>query len=101
MEVMREQECGGKEVLRAMETINSVTAEVQSGSQAMLRGGKGVAAEMHKLNEMTQIITDSMNKMAAATSQINAAIQDVSTVSQKNKRSADTLVYEVGKFKVD
>ena len=101
MEVMREQECGGKEVLKAMETINSVTAEVQSGSQAMLRGGKGVAAEMHKLNEMTQIITDSMNKMAAATAQINTAIQDVSAVSQKNKRSADTLAYEVGKFKVE
>ncbi|MGP1491001.1 MAG: methyl-accepting chemotaxis protein [Treponema sp.] len=101
MEVMREQESGGKEVLKAMETINSVTAEVQSGSQAMLRGGRGVAAEMHKLNEMTQIITDSMNKMAAATAQINTAIQDVSTVSQKNKRSADTLAYEVGKFKVE
>ena len=42
-----------------------------------------------------------MNKMAAATAQINTAIQDVSAVSQKNKRSADTLAYEVGKFKVE
>ena len=101
MDVMCEQECGGNEVLSAMKTINSVTAEVQAGSKEMLRGGEGVASEMRKLDEMTRMIRDSMNEMAAATVQISTAVQEASAVSQKNKRSVDTLVYEVGKFKID
>ena len=101
MDVMREQECGGNEVLSAMKTINSVTAEVQAGSKEMLKGGEGVASEMRKLDEMTRMIRDSMNEMAAATVQISTAVQEASAVSQKNKRSVDTLVYEVGKFKID
>jgi len=100
MEVMREQEHGGKEILMAIQAINVVTAEVQAGSREMLNGGESVAAEMSKLDELTQTINDSMNNMAATTVQIDEAIQAVSSVSQKNKRSINALVEEVGKFKV-
>ena len=99
-EAMDEQENGSKEVLTAIKSINTVTIEVQSGSEEMLKGGEGVAAEMQKLDGLTRIITESMNEMASGAVQINNAVQEVSEITQKNKRSIESLAEEVGKFKV-
>ena len=99
-EAMREQENGSKEVLTAIKSINTVTIEVQAGSEEMLKGGEGVAAEMQKLDSLTRIITDSMNEMASGAVQINNAVQEVSEITQRNKRSIENLAQEVGKFKV-
>ena len=99
-EAMREQENGSKEVLTAIKSINTVTIEVQAGSEEMLKGGEGVAEEMRKLDDLTRIITESMNEMASGAVQINNAVQEVSEITQKNKRSIESLANEVGKFKV-
>ena len=99
-EAMREQENGSKEVLTAIKSINTVTIEVQAGSEEMLKGGEGVAAEMQKLDSLTRIITESMNEMASGAVQISNAVQEVNEITQKNKRSIESLAEEVGKFKV-
>ena len=77
-----------------------VTNQVNDGSAEMLRGGGNVAAEMQKLDELTRVITDSMNEMASGAVQISNAVQEVNTISQKNKESIENLSKEVGKFKV-
>lgn len=64
----------------------------------MLKGGEGVAQEMRKLDNLTRIITDSMNEMAAGAMQINNTMQEVNEITQ-NKQSIDNLVEEVNKFK--
>jgi len=99
-ESMREQENGSKEVLTAIKNINMVTVEVKAGSEEMMKGGESVAEEMRKLDNLTRIITDSMNEMAAGAVQINNAVQEVNEITQKNKRSIEGLALEVGKFKV-
>lgn len=99
-EAMKEQENGSKEVLVAIKDINTVTTEVQSGSEEMLKGGEGVLAEMHNLSGLTRIITDSMNEMASGALQINLSVQEVHAIVQKNKQSIDALALEVSKFKV-
>ena len=99
-ESMREQEHGSKEVLTAIKNINMVTVEVQAGSEEMLKGGEGVTEEMRKLDDLTRIITESMNEMASGAVQINNAVQEVSEITQKNKRSIERLASEVSKFKV-
>ena len=99
-EAMKEQENGSREVLAAIKNINAVTMEVQSGSEEMLKGGEGVAREMRKLDDLTRIITDSMNEMASGAVEINKAVQEVTTLTQKNKHSIDNLAIEVGKFKI-
>ncbi|MGP1455151.1 MAG: methyl-accepting chemotaxis protein [Treponema sp.] len=99
-EAMREQENGSKEVLTAIKNINTVTTEVQAGSEEMLKGGESVAEEMQKLDSLTRIITESMNEMAAGAVQISNAVLEVSEISQKNKQSIENLSEEVGKFKV-
>ena len=99
-EAMREQENGSKEVLTAIKSINTVTIEVQAGSEEMLKGGEGVAKEMQKLDGLTRVITDSMNEMASGAVQISNAVQEVSEITQRNKQSIENLANEVGKFKV-
>ena len=99
-EAMREQENGSKEVLTAIKSINTVTVEVQAGSEEMLKGGESVAEEMQKLDDLTRIITESMNEMASGAVQINNAVQEVNEITQKNKQSIEALAEEVGKFKV-
>ena len=99
-EAMREQENGSKEVLTAIKSINTVTVEVQAGSEEMLKGGEGVAEEMQKLDGLTRVITESMNEMASGAVQINNAVQEVNEITQKNKRSIEALAAEVSKFKV-
>ena len=99
-EAMHEQENGSKEVLIAIKSINTVTTEVQAGSEEMLKGGEGVAEEMQKLDSLTRVITESMNEMASGAVQINNAVQEVNEITQKNKRSIESLAEEVGKFKV-
>jgi len=99
-EAMREQENGSKEVLAAIKSINTVTMEVQAGSEEMLRGGESVAEEMRKLDDLTRVITDSMNEMASGAVQINNAVQEVNRITQENKTSIQKLADEVDKFKV-
>ena len=99
-EAMREQENGSKEVLTAIKSINTVTVEVQAGSEEMLKGGEGVAEEMQKLDSLTRVITESMNEMASGAVQINNAVQEVNGITQKNQRSIENLAEEVSKFKV-
>ena len=80
--------------------INTVTEEVQAGAGDMLSGGENVAAEMRKLNDLTRLISGSMNEMACAAVQITNAVQNVNEITQKNKSSIENLASEVGKFKV-
>ncbi len=70
---MREQEQGSKEVLTALKGINTVTMEVKEGSVEMLSGGERISREMSKLNEMSHVITTSMNEMATGAVHINNA----------------------------
>ena len=100
-EAMREQENGSREVLTAIKSINTVTIEVQAGSEEMLKGGESVTGEMHKLDELTRIITDSMNEMASGAVQISNAIQEVNEITQKNKRNIGNLTEAVAQFKVN
>lgn len=96
---MREQENGSREVLASIKEINTATSEVKDGSAEMLRGGEQVAEEMRKLDDLTRIITDSMNEMASGVVQINKAVQEVQGLAQQSKQSVDMLNAEMGKFK--
>lgn len=73
---------------------------MQAGSEEMLKGGESVAEEMRKLDDLTRIITESMNEMASGAVQITNAVQEVNEITQKNKASIESLAGEVSKFKV-
>ena len=86
--------------MTAIHNINLITSQVNDGSAEMLAGGKNIAVEMQKLDDLTRVITASMNEMAAGAFQINEATQEVNIISQKNKENIGNLVNEVERFKV-
>ncbi len=100
MEVMREQGMESSSVLKELHEINTVTTQVNEGSAEILRGGENAAREMKKLDELTHVITDSMNEMANKAMQIDNAMNEINEISLKNKLSIENLVNEVNKFKV-
>ena len=97
---MREQENANRDILEAVKAINTATETVQSGSADMLRGGERTLAEIRRLDDFVNTVTASMNEMSDNAGQINSAVQEVSAITQKNKRSIDNLAGEVAKFKV-
>ena len=100
LEVMREQEENGRQVLDAIKRINGVTSEIKAGSAEMIAGGSQIAQEMQKLADITRETSDSMNEIASGADQITAAVADISDITQKNKASIENLSNEVSKFKV-
>ena len=99
--LMREQEENGAQVLSAIETINKVTKDVSSASVEMLEGGKQITAEMQKLAEITRETTDSMTEIASGAEQITDAVEEVVSLAEQNKTSIEHLAQEVGKFKIN
>ncbi|MGI5085581.1 methyl-accepting chemotaxis protein [Treponema putidum] len=100
MKAMREQEGSSKEVLSAIQDINNITVEVQSGSGEMLKAGEDAVKEMNRLEDLTQVINSSIQEMSAGTSQIQNSCSEVKGISQKNKMNIEAMVEEVGKFKI-
>lgn len=97
---MQEQMNANKEVLIAIEDINTTTNTVKTGSSEMLSGSGEVAREMNKLDGLTQVIANSMDEMSAGAIQINNAVVEVNDLVQKNKESIGILVNKVKEFTV-
>lgn len=66
----------------------------------MLKDSEDVAKEMKKLDELTNRISDSMEKMTSGAVQISKAIHEVNDMSNNNQQSINNLSKEVNKFRV-
>jgi methyl-accepting chemotaxis protein len=97
---MEEQGAGSRQILEAIGRLNSITQLVKDGSAEMLEGSREVIQEGKNLEMTTAEITGGMNEMAAGADQINAAVNQVHTITGKNRENIDTLVAEVSRFKV-
>ncbi|MDR2159836.1 MAG: methyl-accepting chemotaxis protein [Treponema sp.] len=98
---MEEQGAGSKQILEAIGQLNEATQLVKSSSEEMLEGSRQVIEESKNLELTTQEITNGMNEMATGADQINAAVNQVNTISGQNKENINVLVREVSKFKVE
>ena len=82
---MEEQNAGNRQVLEAMEAINTSTAEVKDSSLEMLAGGEQIAKEMESLSSVTRIINERMAEINSNAQLINQSIigvaDDVSTTN--------------------
>ena len=77
-----------------------MTVAVKSGSTEIVTGGGEIAKEMSQLEDLSRLITESMNEMAIGVNHINGAMQNVNEVTRQNKLSIEKLVNEIKKFKV-
>ena len=66
----------------------------------MLQSGEKAVKEMATLDDLTRIITGSMDEMTSGATYINTSVQAVNQISLRNKKSIENLATEVSKFKV-
>ncbi len=78
--------------------VNILSSNVKNGSIEMLEGGKQISEEMRRLDNLTQVITDSINKMTTGATEINTAVKEVNGLTQQNKNNIENLSIEVNKF---
>ncbi|GHV85224.1 methyl-accepting chemotaxis protein [Spirochaetia bacterium] len=97
---MEEQGTGSRQILEALSRLNSITQLVKDSSAKMLEGSKEVIQEGKNLETITLEITSGMNEMSAGANHINTAVDQVHTITGKNRENIDTLVTAVSRFKV-
>ncbi|MGP1458618.1 MAG: methyl-accepting chemotaxis protein [Treponema sp.] len=97
---VEKQHANSDELVRAMEQIGRITRTVEESSAEMLKSSALVSGEMSRLADMSDNIAGGMNEMAGGATQINAAVEEVNTITKKNKGAIDNLSAEVEKFRV-
>jgi len=100
LSAMEEQGQGSRHLLQSADTLSGLTRQVKGGSREMLDETREVINESHNLELVTQEITSGMNEMADGAEQVNAAVNHVNEISIKNRKSIETLMHEVSRFKV-
>jgi methyl-accepting chemotaxis protein len=98
---MEEQNAGSKQILEAITQLTNINQVVKGGSMEMLTGSHQVIQESENLDAVTRQIADGMSEMAFSAEQINIAINRVNSISSENKKSINSLVLEVERFKVE
>jgi len=98
---MEEQGQGSKQILQAIGQVNDITREVKGSSKEMLQGSNEVIRESKNLEKVTQEIAGGMNEMALGAEEINAAVNQVNDLTNKNREYISRLVKEVSRFKVE
>ncbi|MDR2029375.1 MAG: methyl-accepting chemotaxis protein [Treponema sp.] len=98
---MEEQNTGSKQILEAIGQLNEVTHTVKHSSEEMLAGSRQVIEGSKNLEMMTQEINNGMSEMSTGAEQINAAINQVNTISGENRENINVLVQEISKFKIE
>ncbi|GHU47236.1 hypothetical protein FACS1894200_02280 [Spirochaetia bacterium] len=98
---MEEEGQGSKQILESISQLNEITLMVKNSSEEMLDGSLQVITEGKNLGMTTQEIAGGMNEMASGADQINAAVNEVNTLSGRNKENIDILLKEVSRFKIE
>ena len=67
----------------------------------MLEGRRQIITEGRNLEMATAEIANGMNEMASGAGQINIAVNEVNTLSSRNRDNIDIMVEEVSRFKIE
>jgi len=97
---MKKQSQGGADILEAIKEINTTTENVKDGSALILLRGKDISENMNRLETLTKNIRESMEEMTGGVLEINAATQEVNSITQKHGQIISSLNDKIQKFKI-
>jgi methyl-accepting chemotaxis protein len=97
---MSEQETESRAVLECLESLKSISRAIGGASEHIHDSSARIVTESRNLDALTAEISGGMQEISVGASQINAAVAGVQNLSVDNKRSIETLVREISKFKV-
>ncbi len=98
---MDEQSAGSRQVIDAMNHINSITVDVRSAASQMEENSGKVLGQMNQLSEMTKEISSAMNEITDGVADLNKSMKLVNQLANQNTQTIECVVQEVSKFKVE
>ena len=98
---MEDQSTGSRQILQALGKLNEITRNVKSGAGEMLKESEQITNQGKSLKTVTSEITQGMNEMANRSSEVNASVNHVNTISRKSKSNIDILREAVTHFNIE
>jgi methyl-accepting chemotaxis protein len=98
---MEGQDAGSREILSTLAVSNDITQKVRDGSESMLTGSKEVIGEGANLDALTADLTSGINETTLGMDHVNTTVMRIHGISQENKQNIESLVEEIGKFKIE
>ena len=97
-QAMQEQSEGSRQVLSALERMNSIGHQVNDKASGMRSVTEKAAQAMDNLTESSLVIQGSMDEMAAGAEQINQAAASVSSLAGSTNDNIKAMDDQIGKF---
>ena len=97
-QAMQEQGEGSRQVLGALEKMNSIGSQVKEKAVGMKKVTEEAARAMDNLTESSLVIQGSMDEMAAGAEQINKAAGSVSSLAESTNGNIKAMDEQIGKF---
>ena len=98
---MEEQGEGSRQILEAVNQLNSVTGLVRNSSSEMTTESKVVMDQSSDLRRITSDVAGSMDEMTQGADEILDAINKVQEIGEKNKKNISAVSRDIARFKVE
>ncbi|HKL85640.1 MAG TPA: methyl-accepting chemotaxis protein [Treponemataceae bacterium] len=96
---MGEQRNGSMEILKALESMNSITQQVQSGSKEMSAGNKTVLSQISILNENNRGMEESMSQMHTVSENIQKITARFSDLADGTAKTIEQMDASLSAFR--
>jgi methyl-accepting chemotaxis protein len=97
---LTEQSTGSRQILEALAEINTITAQVKTGSSEMSEGNKRILEEMQNLRATSADIGEKITEVARGTKAIEEAATAASHRAERNKASVGDVTDRLERFKL-
>ncbi len=95
-----EQNSGGKEVLRALNNINSITQQVRDASHRMSNSSSSISNGLQVFLVASRRLVSSAKQIQSECSTMDKSMAEITTTNAKSLELADSLVKAVETFKI-
>ena len=95
-----EQNSGGKEVLRALNNINSITQQVRDASHRMSNTSSSISNGLQVFLVASRRLVSSAKQIQTECSTMDKSMAEITTTNAKSLELADSLVKAVETFKI-
>jgi len=99
-QAMDEQSEGSKQVLEAINEINSSTVNVRNGASEIMEGSKSIGGEMRNLASASDELRNGMGAIETAVASIDEAGKRVKDIGHRNEQAVRNLAAIVSRFKL-
>ena len=97
---MEEQNSGSQQIGEALHIMNDTTSEVRAASHEMAEGNKSILDEIKNLQNATDAMKESMQKIISGADKINQSGNELNQIAPQMKSSIDQISNQIDQFRV-